>query len=109
MPSKTAEPLWLDLHQQHLQRQSAVARGEAGALALTIAEVERASNDFLGADLRNAKLDGVRLEGILWDAATLWPEQWATRICRASCVSDDAQGVLVVTAEGSPTAIHAEA
>ncbi|GHH55470.1 hypothetical protein [Streptomyces candidus] len=82
---------------------------EANALEAVVAEVERASNDFLGADLSSAKLDGVGLEGILWDVTTIWPENWEARVRKASRPSDEEQGVLVVAAEGCSTVIHAEA
>ncbi|WP_326800577.1 hypothetical protein OIE49_00745 [Streptomyces sp. NBC_01788] len=82
---------------------------DADALARAVAEVERASNDFVGADLTNAKLEGVLLEGILWDHTTLWPTQWETRVRRASLPSDEEEGVLVVAAEESDSVIHAEA
>ncbi|MFE9769531.1 hypothetical protein ACFYPC_34270 [Streptomyces sp. NPDC005808] len=83
--------------------------GHADALAGVVAEVERASNDFVGADLTGAKLDDVPLEGILWDATTLWPAQWETRVRRASLPSDEEQGVLVVAAEGCDSVVHADA
>ncbi|MFI1415617.1 hypothetical protein ACH4Y0_37705 [Streptomyces sp. NPDC020707] len=83
--------------------------GHADALARVVAEVERASNDFVGADLTSAKLDDVPLEGILWDATTLWPAQWETRVRRASLPSDEEQGVLVVAVTGCDSAIHADA
>lgn len=58
----------------------------ADVLSRAVAEVEKASSDFVGADLRDANLDGVLLEGILWDAATVWPadyRRWsAGRPCR---------------------------
>ncbi|MFG2351525.1 hypothetical protein [Streptomyces phaeochromogenes] len=82
---------------------------EADALARAVVEVEQASNDFVGADLTNAKLDGVPLEGILWDATTLWPAQWETRVRRASLPCDEEEGVLIVAAEGSHSVVHAEA
>ncbi|MBP5910811.1 hypothetical protein F3K40_44615 [Streptomyces sp. LBUM 1478] len=81
----------------------------ADALVKAVAEVERASNDFVGADLTNAKLDDVPLEGILWDATTLWPAQWETRVRRASLPSGEEQGVLVVAAEGCDVVVHADA
>lgn len=83
--------------------------GHADALARAVAEVERAGNDFVGADLTSAKLDGVPLEGILWDATTLWPAQWETRVRRASLPSGAEQGVLVVAAEGHDSVVHADA
>ncbi|MEU1711013.1 hypothetical protein ABZ478_37990 [Streptomyces sp. NPDC005706] len=83
--------------------------GHADALARVVAEVERASNDFVGADLTSAKLDDVPLEGVLWDATTLWPAQWETRVRRASLPSDEEQGVLVVAAEGCDSVVHADA
>lgn len=83
--------------------------GHADTLARVVAEVERASNDFVGADLTSAKLDDVPLEGILWDATTLWPAQWETRMRRASLPSDEEQGVLVVAAEGCDSVVHADA
>ncbi|SEC15273.1 hypothetical protein SAMN05216489_00019 [Streptomyces sp. 3213] len=83
--------------------------GQADALAEAVAEVERASSDFVGADLSSVKLDGVLLEGILWDATTVWPEGWETLIRSASMPAGEEQGVLIVAAEPSDTVIHAEA
>ncbi|MEH0416092.1 hypothetical protein [Streptomyces sp. B21-083] len=80
----------------------------ADALAKAVAEVERASNDFIGADLTNAKLDGVLLEGILWDRTTLWPAQWETRVRRSSLPCDEEEGILIVAAEGSNSVVHAD-
>ncbi|MEU0109478.1 hypothetical protein ABZ313_29550 [Streptomyces sp. NPDC006251] len=82
---------------------------QADALAKAVAEVERASSDFVGADLSSAKLDGVLLEGILWDATTVWPGEWESLVRRASLPSGEEQGVLIVAAEPSETVIHAEA
>ncbi|HET9379533.1 MAG TPA: hypothetical protein VFP69_01715 [Streptomyces sp.] len=82
---------------------------EADALARAVSEVERASNDFTGADLRHAKLDGIVLDGILWDATTLWPPHWETRVRRSSLPSDAEHGILVVACEGRGTAVHADA
>ncbi|NUR38564.1 MAG: hypothetical protein HOV73_00580, partial [Streptomyces sp.] len=82
---------------------------QADALAKAVAEVERASSDFVGADLSTAKLDGVRLEGILWDDTTQWPGEWEDLIRRASLPSGEERGVLIVAAEPSETVIHAQA
>jgi hypothetical protein len=87
----------------------AVACEEADVLARAVAEVERASNDFVGADLSGAKLDGVLLEGILWDATTLWPAQWETRVRHASLPCGEEEGILIVAAEGSDSVVPAEA
>lgn len=82
---------------------------QAKALAKAVAEVERASSDFVGADLSDAKLDGVLLEGILWDATTVWPAQWGALVRRASLPSEAEHGVLVIAAEPSGTMVHADA
>ncbi|WAZ19720.1 hypothetical protein STRCI_000795 [Streptomyces cinnabarinus] len=82
---------------------------QADALARAVAEVERASSDFVGADLSGAKLDGVLLEGILWDATTVWPGNWESLVRRASLPSGEEQGVLIVAAEPSDSAVPAEA
>ncbi|MFB6675089.1 hypothetical protein ACFCWG_22280 [Streptomyces sp. NPDC056390] len=81
----------------------------ARVLSRATAEVEKASNDFIGADLSGANLDGVLLEGVRWDAATCWPQQWETLIRRASLPAADEGGVLVVTAEPHDSVIPAEA
>ncbi|MFF3886171.1 hypothetical protein [Streptomyces sp. NPDC001914] len=88
-----------------------LARGCEAAIALSkaVAEVERASNDFVGADLTNAHLDGLLLDGILWDDTTRWPPQWEMRVRRASLLCDEEEGIRVVAAEGSDTIVHAEA
>ncbi|WP_427918685.1 hypothetical protein [Streptomyces sp. cg40] len=82
---------------------------QANALAKAVGEVERASSDFVGADLSDAKLEGVLLEGILWDAATIWPGGWESLVRRASLPSTEDQGVLVIAAEPSSTMLHVEA
>ncbi|MGW1761680.1 hypothetical protein [Streptomyces mirabilis] len=82
---------------------------QADVLAKAVAEVEWACSDFVGADLSSAKLDGVLLKGILWDATTVWPGQWETLIRRASLPSDEEQGILIVAVEPSDSAVHVEA
>ncbi|MGW6489320.1 hypothetical protein [Streptomyces sp. NPDC055056] len=88
-----------------------LARGceEATALSKAVIEVEQASNDFVGADLTNAHLDGLLLDGILWDDTTRWPPEWEMRVRRASLLCDEEEGIRVVAAEGSDTIVHAEA
>ncbi|MDT9698318.1 hypothetical protein [Streptomyces sp. P17] len=63
----------------------------------------------MGADLSGAKLEGALLEGILWDDTTVWPGNWETLVRRASLPSGAEQGVFIVAAEPSDTAVHAEA
>ncbi|WP_405965582.1 hypothetical protein OG713_42385 [Streptomyces sp. NBC_00723] len=99
----------VDAVAQDLIDDLAVACEEADVLARAVAEVERASNDFVGADLSGAKLDGVLLEGILWDATTLWPAQWETRVRHASLPCGEEEGILIVAAEGSDSVVPAEA
>lgn len=88
-----------------------LARGceEADTLARAVAEVERASNDFVGADLTNAQLDGLLLDGVFWDDTTLWPPHWESRVRRASLLCDEEEGIRVIAAEGSNSVVHAEA
>ncbi|MEU9313615.1 hypothetical protein [Streptomyces sp. NPDC048256] len=99
----------VDAVAQDLIDDLAVACEEADMLARAVAEVERASNDFVGADLSSAKLDGVLLEGILWDAITLGPAQWETRVRHASLPCGEEEGILIVAAEGSDSVVPAEA
>ncbi|MET8138406.1 hypothetical protein ABZV24_42170 [Streptomyces sp. NPDC005251] len=82
---------------------------EATALAKAVAEVQQASNDFVGADLTNAQLEGLLLDGILWDDTTCWPPEWEMRVRHASLLCDEEEGIRVVAAEGSDTIVHAEA
>ena len=56
------------------------ARDHAFALALAFDELYGALNDFTGADLRNADLTGVSLEGLRWSATTQWPSDWVEQI-----------------------------
>jgi len=42
--------------------------------------LDQVADDFIGADLRSASLDGVSLEGIRWSTATRWPADWEERI-----------------------------
>ncbi|MFF7843962.1 hypothetical protein ACFZC6_35025 [Streptomyces ossamyceticus] len=104
-----AYPFGVEVVAQDLIDDLAQSCEYADALVKAVAEVERASNDFVGADLTNAKLDDVPLEGILWDATTLWPARWETRVRRASLPSGEEHGVLVVAAEGCDFVIHADA
>ncbi|MFD6548657.1 hypothetical protein [Streptomyces sp. NPDC058398] len=86
-----------------------MAVSEATALAKAVAEVEQASNDFVGADLTNAQLEGLLLDGILWDDTTRWPPKWEIRVRHASLLCDEEEGIRVVAAEGSDTVVHADA
>ena len=79
---------------------------EAEQLAQVAATVEQASNDFCGADLRNARLHGVPLDGVLWDLGTEWPEDWERHIRESSVPTDGMYGVLVIE---HPTAIRSDA
>ncbi|OQR65765.1 hypothetical protein B6E66_01415 [Streptomyces maremycinicus] len=99
----------VDAVAQDLVDDLAVGCEEADLLARAVAEVERASNDFVGADLSSAKLDGVPLEGILWDATTMWPAQWESRVRHASLPCGAEEGILIVAAEGSDSVVTAEA
>ncbi|MEU2564644.1 hypothetical protein ABZ626_35730 [Streptomyces longispororuber] len=94
---------------QDLVDDVADAHEQAVALRRSAAEVERACTDFVGADLRAARLDGVQLEGIRWDAATLWPEEWEPLIRRASLPVGGERGVLVVAAEPYDSVVSADA
>ncbi|WP_257231495.1 hypothetical protein [Streptomyces sp. Rer75] len=85
------------------------ASTRAMALSRAVAEVEKISNDFVGADLRHANLDGVLLEGIRWDAATIWPDGWEALIRRASLPVGGEHGVLVIAAEPDDSVIPAKA
>jgi hypothetical protein len=69
-----------------------VARKLGIAGELHIANIRRddittltsAADDFTGADLRQAHLRGVPLEGLRWSESTRWPDGWAEPIRRAS-------------------------
>ncbi|WP_031158700.1 hypothetical protein [Streptomyces durhamensis] len=56
--------------------------------------LEGAADDFRGADLSAEELEGVDLAGVVWDATTRWPVEWAERIARTS--GEVRPGVLVV-------------
>ncbi|MGA4837950.1 hypothetical protein [Streptomyces sp. G45] len=101
--------LGADVVAQDVADDLAVAHGLAVALDRAVREVERACSDFRGADLRDAKLGGARLEGIRWDAATVWPEEWAAPIRRASLPVGGERGVLVVAAEPYGSVVSADA
>lgn len=58
--------------------------------------VEQASNDFCGADLRDASLHGIPLDGVLWDLGTEWPPEWECHIRDSSVPAGDNYGVLVI-------------
>ncbi|WP_079153864.1 hypothetical protein [Streptomyces malaysiensis] len=80
----------------------------AAALSRAVAEVERISSDFIGADLHDANLDEVLLEGIRWDASTVWPDGWEALIRQVSVPVGEGSGVLVVAAEPDDSAVSAE-
>ncbi|TXS68883.1 hypothetical protein EAO76_26315 [Streptomyces sp. sk2.1] len=46
--------------------------------------LERAADDFSGADLRNFDLTSIDLSWVRWDESTRWPTGWAARIRRMS-------------------------
>ncbi|MEI5101095.1 hypothetical protein RB200_24260 [Streptomyces sp. PmtG] len=101
--------LGADIVAQDLVDDLADAHGQALALGRAVADVERACTDFVGADLRDARLDGVRLQGIRWDAATAWPQEWEPLIRRASLPVGGEGGVLVVAAEPYGSVVSADA
>ncbi|MCX4529794.1 MULTISPECIES: hypothetical protein [unclassified Streptomyces] len=101
--------LGADIVAQDLADDLEQAYGRAQALARAVARVERISSDFVGEDLRHANLNGVPLEGVRWDAATVWPAEWEERIRRASTPTHDGPGVLVVASDPHTTAVPADA
>ncbi len=82
--------------------------GQALTLSRAVGAVVEASSDFTGVDLRHARLDGVPLAGIRWDAATIWPDAWAELIRRASLPEDEDGEVLIVAAEPNDSAVPAD-
>ncbi|MFE7132606.1 hypothetical protein ACFVIM_17285 [Streptomyces sp. NPDC057638] len=94
---------------QDLTDDLTAAYEQATALYRAIAEIRAISSDFVGADLSHAQLEGVALEGVRWDAATLWPTGWEAPIRRASHPVGGEQGVLVIAAEPRRTAVAADA
>ncbi|MFD9903259.1 hypothetical protein [Streptomyces sp. NPDC059063] len=100
--------LGADVVAQDLVDDLTVAHGLAVALSRAVQDVERACSDFVGADLRDAKLDGVLLKGIRWDAATTWPEEWEALVRRASLPVGGERGVLVVAAEPHDSVVSAD-
>ncbi len=47
-------------------------------------DLDRARSDFSQADLRDADLTGLSLEGVRWSRATVWPPEWAEWVEQAS-------------------------
>ncbi|WP_428949800.1 hypothetical protein [Streptomyces sp. cg35] len=84
------------------------ACGRAMTLLWATAEVEWAGHGLVGVDLREGDLQGVRFEGIRWDAATSWPQLWETLIRRASRPATDEGGVLIVSAEPHDSVVAAD-
>jgi hypothetical protein len=56
--------------------------------------LKKAAVDFTSADLRAVSLVGVRLEGIRWSSATLWPPEWEEQIRAESIETDD--GIFII-------------
>lgn len=56
-----------------------------------------ALNDLVGADLRDANLDGIPLTGIRWSTyTTQWPAKWVDQITRESEPIEGTDGIFVV-------------
>jgi hypothetical protein len=69
--------------------------------------LHRFLNDFVGADLSTAPLEGMHLVGVQWSISTLWPSQsWRDRIEKSSIEIED--GIFEVHGDESrqPTAVH---
>lgn len=81
---------------------------KAHDLSRAVAIVQVVSNDFVGEDLRQAKLEGTLLAGVRWNAATSWPDEWEPLIRRASTPEKKEPGVLVVAAEPCDTKVSAD-
>ncbi|MGW1202638.1 hypothetical protein [Streptomyces cyaneofuscatus] len=84
------------------------AWSRAHDLSRAVAIVQTVSNDFVGDDLRQAKLEGTLLAGVRWNASTVWPEEWEPLIRRASTPLEEEPGVLVISAEPSNTMVSAD-
>ncbi|MFJ4767620.1 hypothetical protein ACIP88_00685 [Streptomyces uncialis] len=69
----------------------------------------RLSDDFTRAGLTRAPLKDVCLQGVLWDAATTWPDGWEPHIRHASRPSDDDEDTLVIASDPQRTPITASA
>ncbi|MFD5753157.1 hypothetical protein [Streptomyces sp. NPDC127033] len=81
---------------------------KAHDLSRAVAIVQAVSNDFVGEDLGQAKLQGTLLAGVRWNASTTWPEEWEPLIRRASTPAKKEPGVLVVAAEPCDTRVSAD-
>jgi hypothetical protein len=66
-----------------------------------------ALDNFQGADLRNADLTGVPLDGLRWSASTQWPDKWADGIWKHSVPLPGEEGVFVVRGYGSVGSVTA--
>ncbi|MFB7359449.1 hypothetical protein [Streptomyces gardneri] len=84
------------------------AWAKANDLSRAIAILQTVSSDFVGEDLRQAKLEGTLLAGVRWNATTTWPEEWEPLIRRASMPAEKEPGVLVIAAEPSNTKVPAD-
>ncbi|MFL1380430.1 hypothetical protein [Nocardiopsis protaetiae] len=58
------------------------------------------ANNFLGADLRDVRLDGSSTVGILWNEETRWPDGWDERIRGSSVEIKPGSGVFIVLPSG---------
>lgn len=91
-----------------LDRALALDLDHAGGFGLTrvrylSSALDRALNDFTGADLRDADLPGLSLTGIRWSRATRWPPAWAEEIERLSVEIEPETGIFEIR-DGTTTA-----
>ncbi|CAL9562487.1 hypothetical protein [Streptomyces sp. enrichment culture] len=93
---------------QDLRHDVERALDEAVVLEDAIEAVMSASNDFCGADLQSATLEGISLRGVIWNLDTVWPVGWEDCIRRSSLPRNEAETELVIAAEPCARSMHAD-
>ncbi|WP_037252243.1 helix-turn-helix transcriptional regulator [Kibdelosporangium aridum] len=53
-------------------------------LSRAVARLQDAITDMTAADLADADLDGLPLDGVLWSSTTRWPQAWEAEVARQS-------------------------
>ena len=79
-------------------RSFGTARQRIQEAVRAMARIDELVSDFVGADLTDARLKGIPLDGIRWSDSTQWPDDWVEQIRRRSV--EVAPGLFVIGGRG---------